>query len=262
MNETWRGKWAVVTGASAGIGAEFARQLASGGTNLVLTARRTDRLNDLAATLSKQNSIRAEIWKADLTDPAAPKAIFDFVQALGVEPALLVNNAGFGSHGEFALLDRRRELSMVQVNCSAVVELTHLFLRGMIPRRKGDILIVSSTASFQPVPYMATYAATKVFDRYFAEALAEEVKEYGIRVCALCPGATKSEFADVASMPMNRFKTIETADVVVRRGLDAVSGGKSSVVSGLTNRIGAEVQRLVPRRLVTTMAARMFRPEK
>lgn len=256
MTTTWRGQWALITGASSGIGAEFARQLAASGTNLVLTARRADRLEALADKLHLDHGVQVEIFPADLEQSTAPAEIHRFVAAKNIEIGLLVNNAGYGSFGEFSTLDGDREASMVNVNCTAVVRLTHLFLPGMIARKKGDILIVASTASFQPIPYLATYAATKVFDRFFAEALAEELKPHGIRVCALCPGATTSEFFAVSAMPDTGKPA--PAETVVARGLKALSRGKSTKVSGFGNWLGTEIQRLVPRRMVTSLAGKMF----
>ncbi len=193
-NTPWSGKWALVTGASAGIGKALAEEIAAGGTNLVLTARRRERLEALAQALSNAYKIRAEVFAADLSQPAAPAEILAFTREKDIHIDLLVNNAGFGAYGEFATSDLSRQLEMVQVNCAAVLQLTHLFLPAMIERDSGDILIVASTASFQAVPYISTYAATKAFDLFFAEGLAEEVKSHGIRVCALCPGSTESEF--------------------------------------------------------------------
>lgn len=151
---------------------------------------------------------------------------------------------------------------MVQVNCTAVVNLTRLFLPDMIARRRGDVLIVASTASFQAVPYITTYAATKAFDLFFAEGLAEEMKPHGIRVCALCPGSTESEFHAVAGQERFTSKHPETAEKVARTGLEALAAGKSYVISGLGNYLGAHSQRIAPRRVVTRVAANMFRPGK
>jgi hypothetical protein len=149
---------------------------------------------------------------------------------------------------------------MVQVNCSAVVHLTRLFLPQMIARRRGDVLILASTASFQAVPYISTYAATKAFDLLFAEGLAEEMKPYGIRVCGLCPGSTESEFHAVAGQ--DKFiRKAETAEKVAHTGLKALAAGKSYVISGLGNYLGAHGERLVPRRFVTRVAAGMFKPK-
>src|SRR5712691_246881 len=178
----WQGKWALVTGASAGIGWALAAELAAGGTNLVLTARRRERLEQLAGQLRGEHKISVEILAADLVRPAAPEEVFAFTQGKGIAVELLVNNAGFGAFGEFTEIDLARQLEMVQVNISAVLHLTHRYLPAMIERRRGDILIVSSTAAFQGVPYLSTYAATKAFDLLFAEALAEEVHHYGERL--------------------------------------------------------------------------------
>jgi short-subunit dehydrogenase len=254
--------WALITGASAGIGACFARQLAASGTNLVLTARRLDRLEALAHELRTQHRSTIECVAADLEQPDAPAQIFAFTQARQLAIDTLINNAGFGSYGEFTHLDGPREVAMIQVNCAAVVHLTHLYLPGMIARRSGGILILSSTAAFQAVPYMNVYAATKAFDLLFAEGLAQEVKRYGIRVCALCPGSTESDFDTLAGIPTERTATLETAEKVARVGLEALAAGKHHVISGFANWFQAEIQRLAPRRVVTAVTERMFRPSK
>jgi uncharacterized protein len=261
---SWSGKWALVTGASAGIGAALAEELARGGTNLVLTARRRERLEELAQKLEAGHKIKTKIFVADLTLGDAPETIFQFTKDQGIEIELLINNAGFGAYGEFPTVEPRKLTDMVQVNCAAVVHLTRLYLPEMVARKHGDVLIVASTASFQSVPYISTYAATKAFDLLFAEGLAEEMKPYGVRVCALCPGSTESEFADVAGQThiaatrANR----ETAEKVARTGLGALAAGKSYVISGLGNYLGVLGQRLVSRRLVARVAARMFKPHK
>jgi short-subunit dehydrogenase len=259
--DRWRGKWALVTGASAGIGLEFARQLAAGGAHLVLTARRQDRLEKIAQELASKHGIRAETVAADLgiTDEAGH--IFGFTSAKKIEVELLVNNAGFGVYGEFSKADLGHQLEMVQVNCSAMVHLTHMYLPSMIARRHGDILIVASIAGFQAVPFFSIYAATKGFDLLFAEGLAEEVRPYGVRVCALCPGSTDSEFHAVAGTPRRSFKSRETAEKVARVGLQAIEKGKSYVISGAKNYLLTHGERLSPRSLVTKIAAKMYRPE-
>jgi uncharacterized protein len=259
--DRWRGKWALVTGASAGIGWELARQLAEGGANLVLTARRRDRLDKLASELAAKNGIRAETIAADLGRPEAPGEIYAFTAAKGIEIELLVNNAGFGAYGPFYQANLSRQLEMVQVNCSAVVHLTRLYLPAMVQRRHGDILILASTAAFQAVPFIAVYAATKGFDLMFAEALAEEVRPRGIHVCALCPGSTATEFHDVAGSPSHAIRREETAEKVARVGLEALAKGKSYVISGAVNYLGAHTQRLVPRGVVTRAAAKLFAPK-
>jgi uncharacterized protein len=263
MKNEWQGKWALVTGASAGIGAEFARQLAAGGANLVLTARRQNRLESLASQLTAKHKIGVEIVIADLAQPGAPEQIYSSTKQKGIVVDLLINNAGFGKYGELPQVETQRLLDMVQVNCSAVVHLTRLYLPDMVAQRRGDVLILASTASFQAVPYISTYAATKAFDLLFAEGLAEEMKPHGIRVCALCPGSTESEFHVVAGQEQFTAKYHqETAEKVVRTGLQALATGKSYVISGFGNYMGAQSQRIVPRRMVTRIAASMFRPDK
>lgn len=261
MTAGWRGKWALVTGASSGIGAALAQELAAGGTHLVLTARRRERLEQLARAFSEKHKVNTEVFAADLAEPGAPEKIFAFTKSRGIEIDLLINNAGFSHLSEFHVADAQRLLDMVQVNCAAVVHLTRLYLPEMVARRRGDVLILASTASFQAVPYISTYAATKAFDLLLAEGLAEEVKPYGVRVCALCPGSTESEFHVVAGQ--EKFKrNAETAEKVARTGLKALAAGKSYVISGLGNYLGAHGERLVPRRFVTRVAARMFKPGK
>ena len=260
MIAPWSGKWALVTGASAGIGMALAKELAAGGTNLVLTARRKDRLDELAAALHADHKVKTEVFVADLADPLAPEKIFAFTKEKGIEVDLLINNAGFGRYGEFPSVEKPLLLDMVQVNCLAVVHLTRLYLPEMVARRRGDVLILASTASFQAVPYISTYAATKAFDLLFAEGLAEEMKPHGIRVCALCPGSTESEFHVVAKQ--DKFtRKMESAEKVAHTGLKALADGKSYVISGLGNYLGAHGERLVPRRFVTKIAAGMFKPK-
>ncbi len=170
-----------------------------------------------------------------------------------------MNNAGFGAYGEFEGQPLERLSEMVAVNVGAVVKLTRLYLPGMIRRGHGDILIVASTAAFQPVPYMSTYAATKAFDLMFAQGLAEEVRSRGVRVCALCPGTTQSEFAQVAGRRIS-VRAGESADKVAQVGLAALAGGRSAVISGIRNKLGVASQRLAPRALVARITGALFRP--
>ena len=255
----WRGKWALVTGASAGIGLELAKLLAVGGANLVLTARRADRLQKLADDLSSQHQVRVEIFSADLTKREAPEQIYAFTAGKKLEIELLVNNAGFGAFGNAHEIPVEKMLEMIQVNCSAVVYLTRLYLPEMVARRHGDVMIVASLAAFQPVPYNSVYAATKAFDLLFAEGIAEEVRPFGVRVCALCPGTTHTEFQSVAHQPDRVFRSAEPAEKVARVGLEAQAAGKPYVISGVMNKLMKEGQRLVPRSLVTKISAKMMR---
>jgi hypothetical protein len=256
----WAGKWALVTGASAGIGLELARQLAAAGTHLVLTARRIERLQTLAAEFSAKYGTRSEIFTADLTQAAAPKEIYSFTKARGIEIELLVNNAGFGAFGYVHKIPPEKLAEMIQVNCTAVVALTQLYVPAMIARERGDVLIVSSVAAFQPVPFNSAYAATKAFDLLFAEGIAEELRDFGVHVCALCPGSTTTEFQSIAEQPDRTFRSPETAEKVARVGLQGMARGETCVISGGKNLLMVELERIAPRRFVAKMAAKMMRP--
>jgi uncharacterized protein len=260
IGSRWRSKWALVTGASAGIGWSLAEQLAAAGAHLVLTARRTDRLQKLATELSAKRSVETDVFPADLTRPEAPAEIFAFTTQKRREIELLVNNAGFGAFGYIQDIPESRLLEMVQVNCSAVVHLTRLYAAPMVQRRHGDILIVASTAAFQAVPFNSAYAATKAFDLIFSEGIAEELRPFGVNVCALCPGPTTTEFQSVAQQPDRAFKVAETADKVARTGLEGLAKGKTTVISGAMNRFMMEAERLAPRRFVAKAAAKVMRP--
>jgi len=257
---TWANKWALITGASAGIGLALAEQLAAGGAHLVLTARRTDRLQKLAADLAGKHKVQVEVFSADLLRPEAPGEIHAFTSNKKIEVELLVNNAGFGAFGYSHVIPAVKMLEMIQVNCSAVVHLTRLYLPAMVERRHGDVLIVASVAGFQPLPFNAVYAATKAFDLLFAQGIAEEVRSFGVRVCALCPGSTTTEFQEMAQQPDRIFRSAETAEKVARVGLNGLARGKSYAVSGAMNWLMMESERLAPRSLVIKMAARMMRP--
>jgi uncharacterized protein len=258
----WTGKWALITGASAGIGLEFAKLLARNGAHLILTARRTDRLQQIAAELKSAHNVNVEVFSADLARPEAPTQIHDFTTSQKIEVEFLINNAGFGAFGYAHEIPAKKMLEMIQVNCSVVVHLTRLYAPTMVALGHGDILIVASLASFQPVPFNSVYAATKAFDLLFAEGIAEELRPSGVNVCALCPGSTTTEFQKVAEQPDRIFKSAETAEKVARVGLEAIAAGKSYVISGAMNNIMKQAQRLAPRSLVTKMAANMMRPDK
>ena len=256
----WKGKWALITGASAGIGWELAEQLAAGGANLVLTARRTERLEKLSKALSSKYGIKTEVFAADLVRPEAPGRILAFTTGQGIEVELLVNNAGFGAFGYNHQIEESRLLDMIHLNCAAVVHMTRLYVPPMVERRHGDVLIVSSVAGFQPVPFNSAYAATKAFDLMFSEGTAEELRPFGVRVCALCPGSTTTEFQAVAQQPDRVFRVPETAEKVARVGLEALAKGKTWVISGARNRVMVTAERIAPRTFVARMAANMMRP--
>lgn len=260
LRQLWKGKWALVTGASAGIGEALAVELAQAGVNLVLTARRRDRLEALAQRLGSQHSIQSRILVADLTQADAPAEIFANTEGAGLAIEVLINNAGFGEYGEFVQSHLESQLNMVQVNCTAVVHLSRLFLPKMVERRSGAMMIVASTAAYQPVPYLATYSATKAFDRMLAEALAEETKDFNVKVSALCPGPTVSEFDQVAGSRKEDKRPRQSTKEVALRGLEGLAAGKPWVIPYFRGQLQVFAQRLVPRRVITQAAARMMRP--
>lgn len=248
---------ALVTGASAGLGAEFARHCAAGGYDVVLLARSASRLDELAADLVKTYGVEAHPLPADLADPAAPPTIFARLSGIPIE--ILINNAGFGVRGPYAETDWARDSGLMQVNMVALAHLTKLFLPEMIRRRNGRILNVASTAAFVPGPFMALYYASKAFVLSFSEALANEVQGTGVTVTALCPGATRTEFAQVAGLADTALfhgATMGAAEVA-RIGYDAMMAGKSSVIAGARNRWMIRGTRLVPRSFTAAEARKL-----
>lgn len=256
----FQGKWALVTGASAGIGAALARELAAHGAKLVLTARRRDRLESLAAELRSKGA-ETRIIVADLNDPAAPERIYNEIEAAGLAVDILINNAGLGQHGAFYSNPAEQEISQVRVNCEAVVRLSRLFVPRMVERRRGWVLVVASTASFQPIPYIATYAATKAFDRFFALGLAAEVARFGVKVTALCPGPTESEFFDVAGATVFRKRGVQPAEEVARLGIGALARGQRTMIPNLQGKFTASLVRFLPVSLITYFMEKAVRPE-
>src|SRR6184192_627813 len=225
----------LITGASSGIGEAFARKLATQGHDLLLVARSEDKLIALCNELGRSQNIRAQYVAIDLSGPDAPARLFAETLERNLEIDLLINNAGFGSMGDFAELDLELELKMIDLNVRSLVELTHRFLTSMRERKQGSIINVASTAGFQGVPFMATYAATKAFVLSFSEALWEENRPHGIRVMALCPGVTETNFFEAARMQRPPARTVQTPEEVVDTALRALKRGKSHVVSGWAN---------------------------
>jgi hypothetical protein len=255
----FHGKWALVTGASSGIGAALARELASRGAKLILTARRRDRLEALGQELAAEGT-ETRIIVADLNDPVAPHQIYRVTERAGLEVEILINNAGLGQYGAFHTSDIEQEMSQVRVNCDAVIQLSRLFVPRMVERKRGWVLVVASTASFQPMPYFATYAATKAFDRFFALGLAEEVAPHGIKVTALCPGPTESEFFNVARAGIFN-RSAQPVEQVVRQAIDGLAAGERTVIPNFRGWLGAHIVRLLPTSLVTHQLEKMTRPK-
>lgn len=247
---------ALISGASAGLGESFARELARRGYDLILTARRAERLEEIAAELRAAHSLTVHVFASDLARPDAPERLLADVAAAGLSVDTLINNAGYGARGDFAELDRDMQLGQIDLNCRALVALAHGVLPQMTARRSGSILNLSSTAAFQPGPWMAVYYATKAFVLSFSEALHEEVREHGVRVTALCPGPTRTEFAGRAGMTdMALFTMLASdADAVVRDGLAALDAGLAIKVSGVANALIADATRFTPRFLARKVA--------
>jgi len=256
----FKGRWALVTGASAGIGTALARELASHGAKLILTARRKERLEKLAAELTAKGA-EVRIVVADLNDPGAPQEIYDATEGAGTAVDILINNAGLGQFGAFAKSPVEQELSQVRVNCEAMVRLTRLFVPRMVERKRGWVLILASTASFQPVPYLSTYAATKAFDRFFALGLAEEVGRFGVKVTALCPGPTESEFFDVAGASMFKSRGVQPAEEVVRLGVAALARGQRTIVPYFSGWFTSLLVRVLPVGLITHFVEKAARSQ-
>jgi short-subunit dehydrogenase len=249
----------LITGASTGIGAAFARKLAARGRNVLLVARSEDKLIALCNELGRLTSIRAQYVALDLQQPDAGAQLFEETQKRELEIDMLINNAGFGSMGDFGKLDLDRELEIIQLNVRALVDLTHRFLGPMRDRKRGTIVNVASTAGFQGVPYMATYAATKAFVLSFSEAIAEENRAHGIQVMALCPGVTETNFFEASKIDRPPMRTIQTAEEVVDAALRGLARHKTVVISGWTNWFTIEAERFVPRSLVTKVAGKALR---
>ena len=242
----------LVTGPSSGIGREVSKLFADNGSNLVLVSRNEAKLNGLADECRSRHGVEVRVLAEDLTDHEAPQHIYDQLQATGIQVDVLVNNAGFGALGPVAEIDTARQVDMVQVNVAALTHLTRCFLPGMIARGRGGVLNVASIAGFQPGPNMAVYYATKAFVLSFTEALAEELKSTGIKVCCLAPGPTKTGFGDSSGMekpPL--FKSgVMDANAVARAGYEGLRQGKALVIPGRKNKLGVISVRFTPRPMV------------
>jgi len=244
-------KVALITGASAGLGEEFARQLSAKGFRLVLAARRKDRLDSLAKELGNARAVAI-----DLSKKGAPAKLLANVEAAGETVDLLINNAGFGLIGRFAKRDPERLREMIDLNVGALTDLCRAVAPAMIDRKSGSILNVASTAAFQPGPNMAVYFATKAYVLSFTEALHEELKPHGIQVSALCPGPTRTEFGEVAGFGGSGLfdRVAMEAPAVVKLGLNGLGRNRAVVVPGLLNKIGAASTRFAPRPVVRKIA--------
>jgi hypothetical protein len=249
-------KFALVTGATAGIGYEFADLMAARGFHLVLVARDKARLAERATTLEERHKIQAVALAKDLSDPRAAQEIFVELQKQKIAIDILINNAGFGVYGPFAETDLDQELAMLQVNMGSLVQLTKLFLKPMLDCREGRILNVASTASFQPGPYLSLYSATKAFVHSFSCALSLELRGTGVTATALYPGGTKTEFQQRAGMKHMALPPM-SANTVAQIGLDAMFKGKPIAVAGWKNKMLVAGSRRAPIMLTAKVAAKL-----
>src|SRR5271170_3773316 len=259
--KTANSEMVLITGASSGIGLELAKCFAADGCHLILVARNTAALELLAAELRRNWKVEVMILTADLSLPETPKRIFAELSAQKITVDVLVNNAGFGANGMFVEISLPRQLEMLQVNITALMELTGLFLPGMIQRKRGGILNVGSVAGFLPGPGMAVYYATKAFVLSFTEALAEELVGTGLTVSVLCPGPTESNFGNVArGKKVRQIKTGKmTSEAVAVYGHRAFRKGKVTAVPGLQNKAFVFLNRILPRPLPRKLVKRYNR---
>lgn len=262
MLESYADRWALITGASSGLGVAFARRLAAHGMHLVLTARRRGPMEELAAELHTRHGTRCEILPHDLAEHEEIVQLVAEVAARGIEVELLINNAGLGVIDEIERTDVEQVLRMLRVNVAAMTELTYRFLPAMLGRGRGAVLNVSSTAAFQPVAWMGAYAASKAYVLHFSESLWVEVRERGVTVLALCPGATRTGFFEAAGVE-NWLKkhSSHSPDYVVRKALRALERRRLYAVPGWRNYIRSLVVRLAPRKLVVKQTVDYFRPQ-
>ena len=247
---------ALITGASSGIGADLARLFAADGYELVLVARSEGKLQEMAKTLG----VKTTVLPIDLSRPGAAKRVFDPLVEKSINIDVLVNNAGVGTAGPFIEYDVVKDDEMIEVNIFALTELTKLLLPGMVSRKRGKILNVASTAAFQPGPLMAVYYATKAYVLSFSEAIADELKDTGVTVTALCPGPTATGFGDAAGVNQTRLftlmKPMSSADVA-KAGYEAMKRGRRVAVTGMMNRLLVQSVRVSPRRVVTTIVRKL-----
>jgi len=250
---TKQGQTALITGASGGIGEAFARKLAGAGYDVVLVARSADKLQTLAQELATTYGVTALGLPYDLSAVDAPPKIYADLQAQAIPVDILINNAGYASYGKFHEADLSKELNMIQLNVTTLVDLTHRCLSDMVTRGRGRILNVASTASFQPGPLMAVYYASKAFVLSFSEAIANELEGTGVTITALCPGPTQSGFQARAAMEESKLvqRGLMDVETVVNIGYNGLMAGETVVIPGLYNKVGALAPRFLPRKLIT-----------
>lgn len=251
-----KGKTALVTGASSGLGVDFATELAQRGADLILTARRKDRLDAVAQEMREEYGVRAEVIVLDLGEPSAPQKLYDGVKELNLEVDILINNAGFGIYGPFANTPWERTAQMLQLDIVSLTHLTKLFLDDMVERDSGFVLQVASVAGYQATPNYAAYAAAKSYVLNFGEALHHELLNTNVKMSVLSPGVTATEFFEVSGQGTSLFRRVAVMDspTVARIGIEAMLAGKASKIAGLMNAFSAFGVRFIPRSLQRTLA--------
>lgn len=255
-----QGRLALVTGASSGLGVDFARELAARGCNLILVARREERLRAVQQTIRTSHDVEVAVIAMDLAMPDAPQQLYQRIQARGDPVDVLVNNAGFGIYGEFVEIEWEREAQMLQLDIVTVVHLTKLFVRGMVARNFGHILQVASIGAYQPSPLYASYSAAKSFVLNFSEALNYELRGTNVNVTTISPGITRTEFLQVSGQEPTRYQRLSMmeSEEVARIGIQALLKGRSSVVPGLWNAMMAWFATILPHRVTTALAYRLM----
>ncbi|MCP2727811.1 SDR family NAD(P)-dependent oxidoreductase [Limnofasciculus baicalensis] len=253
-------KTVLITGASGGIGYELAKLFAQDGDNLVLVARNENKLNEIKRNFEQNYQVIVKVLGKDLSQPNIAVQIFNDLEKDQIQIDVLINNAGFGDFGEFVNTNWEKEADMMQVNMVALTQMTKLFLKGMVERRRGKIVNVASTAAFQPGPLMAVYYATKAYVLSFSEAIANELESTGVTVTALCPGATESGFQQASAMEESRLvkgRKLPTAEDVAKYAYKAMEKGQVVAIHGLFNWIAANIIRFLPRKVVTDVVRTM-----
>lgn len=259
----YSGKTALITGASSGIGAEFARALAARGMSTVLVARSTDALQRLAGELMERYKAPAQVISADLATTAGISSLIDELRGRGTQVDLLLNNAGFGLHGHFDRLSVEQQMDEIQVNIGSLVALTHALVPDMLARKEGTIINIASTLAFQPDPYMAVYGATKAFVLSFSAALAEEYAGTGVHALALCPGATATPFYAVSGgADVFAKMRMRTTQQVVATGLRALERGRTVVIDGAGNNLLFGLTGALPAAVGARMIGSVMRPKR
>jgi hypothetical protein len=254
-------KTILITGASSGIGKAFAETLSGRGANVILVARSRDKLMSLASEIKKQSKVKAEVIVADLSDPKAPARVHAAVTKKGYQIDVLINNAGFGTQGQFHTLPAEVEQKEVMLNAAAVVQLTHLFLPGMVKKKNGIIINIASAAAFEPLAFMAVYGATKAFVLSFSEALWAEYRKRGIHILVVCPGPIETNFSKVVGTEARNFGKRRTSQSVVETTLRALERGKSYTVDNRLMYFAVQSIRLLPRGFVAKLTARIMKPK-